>query len=117
MRKLLSAGKTDLLQFVSARTRRPFSAFLVRQPDGRIGFEFAPRAGAKAKGASKAVAGSPSAPAGTDAKVYPLRDAEKQGAKATAPAGARAPAKRAGSARKVAKKVAAKKPAAGKRIA
>ena len=40
MKKLLASGKTDLLQFVSARTRRPFSAFLVRQPDGRIGFEF-----------------------------------------------------------------------------
>jgi hypothetical protein len=51
MQKLLSTGKTDLLQFVSARTRRPFSAFLARQPDGKIGFEFAPRAeGAKGRG-------------------------------------------------------------------
>jgi DNA topoisomerase-3 len=40
MQKLLSTGKTDLLQFVSARTRRPFAAYLVRQPDGKIGFEF-----------------------------------------------------------------------------
>ena len=40
MEKLLATGKTDLLQFVSARTKRPFSAFLVRQPDGKIGFEF-----------------------------------------------------------------------------
>ena len=40
MRKLLATGKTDLLQFVSARTKRGFSAFLVRQPDGKIGFEF-----------------------------------------------------------------------------
>ena len=40
MQKLLSTGKTDLLQFVSARTRRPFSAFLVRQEDGKVGFEF-----------------------------------------------------------------------------
>ena len=43
MQKLLSTGKTDLLQFVSARTKRPFAAFLVRQPDGKIGFEFEPR--------------------------------------------------------------------------
>jgi DNA topoisomerase III len=43
MAKLLATGKTDLLQFVSARTRRGFSAFLVRQPDGKIGFEFEPR--------------------------------------------------------------------------
>ena len=40
MQKLLATGRTDLLQFVSARTRRPFSAFLVRQPDGKVGFEF-----------------------------------------------------------------------------
>jgi len=40
MHKLLAEGKTDLLQFVSSRTRRPFAAFLVRQPDGKIGFEF-----------------------------------------------------------------------------
>ena len=40
MEKLLRTGKTDLMQFVSARTRRPFSAFLVRQKDGTVGFEF-----------------------------------------------------------------------------
>ena len=40
MQKLLATGKTDLLQFVSSRTRRPFSAYLVRQADGKIGFEF-----------------------------------------------------------------------------
>jgi len=51
MRKLLATGKTDLLQFVSARTRRPFSAFLVRQPDGKIGFEF------EAKGPGKGARG------------------------------------------------------------
>jgi DNA topoisomerase-3 len=50
MEKLLASGKTDLLQFVSARTRRPFQAFLVRQPDGKIGFEFEKRA-PKAAGA------------------------------------------------------------------
>ena len=43
MHKLLSDGRTDLLQFVSARTRRPFAAYLVRQPDGKIGFEFEAR--------------------------------------------------------------------------
>ena len=48
MQKLLASGKTDLLQFVSARTRRPFAAYLVRQPDGKIGFEFQAREGAKA---------------------------------------------------------------------
>jgi DNA topoisomerase-3 len=43
MQKLLATGKTDLLQFVSSRTRRPFAAYLVRQPDGKIGFEFQAR--------------------------------------------------------------------------
>ena len=53
MEKLLASGKTDLLQFVSARTRRPFQAYLVRQPDGKIGFEFEKRA-PKAAGAKPA---------------------------------------------------------------
>jgi DNA topoisomerase-3 len=44
MAKLLETGKTDLLQFVSARTRRPFSAYLVKQPDGKVGFEFEAKA-------------------------------------------------------------------------
>ena len=48
MQKLLATGRTDLLSFVSARTRRPFSAYLVRQPDGKIGFEFEARDVAKA---------------------------------------------------------------------
>jgi DNA topoisomerase-3 len=53
MAKLLADGRTDLLKgFVSARTRRKFSAFLVRGQDGKVGFEFeakAPKAGAAAK--------------------------------------------------------------------
>src|SRR5215468_2943400 len=51
MQKLLATGKTDLLQFVSARTRRPFAAFLVRQPDGKIGFEFEKKEQGKSAGA------------------------------------------------------------------
>ncbi len=44
MRKLLATGKTDLLTaFVSKKGRR-FKAFLVKQPDGKIGFEFQARA-------------------------------------------------------------------------
>ncbi|WP_291993530.1 DNA topoisomerase III [Candidatus Accumulibacter sp. ACC003] len=44
MRKLLSTGRTDLLKdFVSARTRRKFSAYLVRGADGKVGFEFEKR--------------------------------------------------------------------------
>jgi DNA topoisomerase-3 len=51
MSKLLAGGRTDLLDgFVSSRTRRRFKAYLVRQPDGKVGFEFqaaAPKVGAK----------------------------------------------------------------------
>src|SRR5262249_50693053 len=54
MQKLLATGKTDLLQFVSSRTRRPFAAYLVRQPDGKIGFEFQPKPDGKSKGARPA---------------------------------------------------------------
>ena len=42
--KLLSDKKTDLLRgFVSMRTRRKFSAYLVMGPDGKTTFEFEPR--------------------------------------------------------------------------
>jgi DNA topoisomerase-3 len=43
MHKLLAVGHTDLLtSFVSKKGRR-FKAFLVKNPDGKIGFEFQPR--------------------------------------------------------------------------
>jgi DNA topoisomerase-3 len=41
--KLLATGKTDLLHRFISRKGRPFSAFLVRGADGKVGFEFAPR--------------------------------------------------------------------------
>ncbi len=45
MSKLLAEGRTDLLKgFVSARTRRKFSAFLVCGKDGKVGFEFESKA-------------------------------------------------------------------------
>ena len=48
--KLLSAGKTDLLEkFVSKKNGRTFKAYLVLGKDGAIRFEFAPRE-AKGKG-------------------------------------------------------------------
>ncbi len=59
MSKLLLGGKTDLLEnFVSNKTRRKFKAFLVwNTKDGKVGFEFeprAPRAAAKKAPAKKA---------------------------------------------------------------
>ncbi|MCP3727246.1 DNA topoisomerase III [Paraburkholderia sp. CNPSo 3272] len=57
MAKLLAEGRTDLLtNFKSSRTGRNFKAFLVKQPDGKIGFEFEkkePSAKTAAKTAAK----------------------------------------------------------------
>jgi len=44
VQKLLSTGRTDLLQRFISKKGRPFSAFLVVGPDRKVGFEFAPRA-------------------------------------------------------------------------
>jgi DNA topoisomerase-3 len=42
--KLLSKGKTDLLdKFISGKTGKPFSAYLVLDENGKVGFEFPPR--------------------------------------------------------------------------
>jgi DNA topoisomerase-3 len=51
MQKLLTTGRTSLLKgFISARTRRKFSAFLVRDTaSGKVGFEFEARAPKAAK--------------------------------------------------------------------
>ena len=61
MRKLLTEGRTDLLHRFISKKGRPFSAFLVKGPDGKVGFEFAPRAAAKmpAKPAKSAKAKAP----------------------------------------------------------
>jgi DNA topoisomerase-3 len=46
VRKILTEGKTDLLRgFVSQRTKRKFSAYLVLQKEGKVSFEFEPRTG------------------------------------------------------------------------
>jgi DNA topoisomerase III len=53
MKKLLTEGKTDLLHRFISKKGRPFSAYLVRGADGKVGFEFAPRAAAKTSTKSK----------------------------------------------------------------
>jgi DNA topoisomerase III len=44
MKKLLQTGRTDLLTGFVSKKGRKFKAFLVKQPDGKIGFEFQARA-------------------------------------------------------------------------
>jgi DNA topoisomerase III len=63
MSKLLSSGKTALLEnFVSNKTRRKFKAYLAwDKKEGKVGFEFEPRA-AKAPAAKKAAAKKTAAP-------------------------------------------------------
>ncbi len=89
MHKLLTEGRTDLLQgFVSARTRRGFKAFLVRGADGKIGFEFEPRPARAAKGArATAEAGTVAQPPAATgaAAAAPRRAAQKATARKTAP--------------------------------
>ena len=70
MQKLLATGKTDLLKgFVSARTKRKFSAYLVRGADGKVGFEFEARPPKAAKGETR---GSPT----SSAKRAPAKKAK-----------------------------------------
>ncbi|MGH8688728.1 MAG: DNA topoisomerase III [Burkholderiales bacterium] len=64
MQKLLATGKTDLLTRFISKKGRPFKAFLVKTPGGRIGFEFQARA---PKAPKKGAAAAPAA------EVQPLR--------------------------------------------
>ncbi len=68
IQKLLATGRTDLLHRFISRKGRPFSAFLVRGADGKVGFEFAPRA-------AKAPRRSPEKPAAIEG----IPQAEKEG--------------------------------------
>ena len=92
MHKLLTDGRTDLLDgFVSSRTNRKFKAFLVRQPDGKTGFEFEPR---------------PAKPGRAPAKT-----ASKTAAKTATKSATKTAAKKAAPKKAAAKKTAAKKAA------
>ena len=108
MERLLGdEGRTELLRgFVSNRTRRKFSAFLVRGKDGKVGFEFeprparAPRAAAGAEGGDAQAPTSP-APKKTAAKKAaakaPAKTAAKTPAKAVAKRAVKSPAKKTAS--------------------
>jgi DNA topoisomerase-3 len=90
MRKLLEAGRTDILRgFVSNRTRRKFAAFLVRKPDGGVGFEFEPRAPRAGKAGATEDGAAPSVEAGV------AKTATKAAARKTAASASTAAAKSA----------------------
>ena len=114
MQKLLATGKTDLLKgFISNKTRRKFSAYLVRDPaTGKVGFEFEPRAPKAPKAGAK-----PSAKAEPAANEPVLKKAaaKKPVAKKTAtrvPAGTQSAGAGDTATKAAPKKTAAKKPAA-----
>ncbi|OXI32683.1 DNA topoisomerase III [Burkholderia sp. AU16741] len=77
MGKLLADGRTDLLPgFKSSRTGRNFKAFLVKQPDGKIGFEFEkkePKAAAAKKTAKSATKDAETVTEGVEEKPAPAR--------------------------------------------
>jgi DNA topoisomerase-3 len=112
MQKLLATGRTDLLKgFISNKTRRKFSAYLVRDPaSGKVGFEFEPRTPkAGAKPAAKVAEAKPAKVGAGDTakKVVVKKPAAKKAA-------AKKPAAKSATAKKPAAKPVAKKPAAKK---
>jgi len=100
MQRLLATGRTELLtRFVSKKGRR-FKAYLVKTGEGRVGFEFEPRAPAKQPKAEE-----PAAPAPVHAprkgRIPATATAATQRAKAPAkPARAAAAAKTAAKSRR-----------------
>ncbi len=114
MTRLLTDGRTDLLTgFKSSRTGRNFKAFLVKQKDGKIGFEFEKKEpSAKSIAAKAAAAANGTATDGDEASGKPA--AKKVAAKAPAKAATKTAAKKAPAKKAAAKKVVAKKAAAKK---
>jgi DNA topoisomerase III len=97
VKKLLETGKTDLLHRFISKKGRPFSAFLARQPDGRIGFEFAPR---ERKTPIRKPASQPAGPAETPVQSAKPARAAKAPGKAAAPSKAASKATKRPPARK-----------------
>jgi DNA topoisomerase-3 len=116
MEKLLAEGRTDVLRaFISNRTRRKFSAFLAKKPDGAIGFEFEPREPRAGKTARKPTkASEPAATVEAPAKKAAKRSAKTAMAEAEAKPAKVAAKRPAKTAKRAAAKPAARKTAARK---
>jgi DNA topoisomerase-3 len=105
MQKLLATGRTDLFTRFISKKGRPFKAYLVKTPEGRVGFEFEARKPRKPK------AEEPAAPAPVSASSKE----KERGASAKPAATQRAQAVKATA--KPPKTVAIKAPAKAKRKA
>ena len=93
MQKLLASGKTELLKgFISSRTKRKFSAYLVRASDGKVGFEFEPRAPKVAKATKAEAEARPEKAAAATPAAKPAKAVAAKSKKTTKPKTA-APAK------------------------
>lgn len=109
MAKLLSEGRTDLLtNFKSSRTGRNFKAFLVKQPDGKIGFEFEKKE-PSAKTAAKTAAKKSAATAKTDEAANDAADQNDAAETGAKPARKTAAAKAAPAKKTAARKTPARK--------
>ncbi|SAK85909.1 DNA topoisomerase III [Caballeronia ptereochthonis] len=104
MEKLLNEGRTDLLtNFKSSRTGRNFKAYLVKQPDGKIGFEFEKKEGKpSAKTAAAKRGAAAEADSGDEAGDSDVAVAAKT--TPTRPAAKKAPAKKAAAKKTTARK-------------
>jgi len=100
MQKLLTEGRTDLLEgFVSSRTNRKFKAFLTKGEGGKVGFEFEAR---PEKSARKTASKSATKVATKTATTTANKATAKSAGKAASKTAKKAPAKKA--VKKVAKK-------------
>jgi DNA topoisomerase-3 len=91
MQKLLATGRTDLLtQFVSRKGRR-FKAFLVKTPEGKVGFEFEARAPRRPPRAAAAAPAPPRAEPAPAAERAARPRAKTSGKRAARKAAARSP--------------------------
>jgi DNA topoisomerase-3 len=110
MTKLLQTGKTDLLEgFVSNKTRRKFKAYLAYdKKEGKVTFEFEPRAARPGKPGAKG------APPTSEALAEPAAPAKTASAP---PRGASRPAAPAAEAKPPTAKASARKVAAKKTVA
>jgi DNA topoisomerase-3 len=115
MHKLLSSGRTDLLEnFISNKTRRKFKAYLKFDPQqGKVVFEFEPRPQRGAKGAPAKGGAVASGAEGAAAKPVAKKAAVKKAAAPAPEAPAKAPAKRTAAKKSAAKKTVARKSAKG----
>jgi DNA topoisomerase-3 len=82
MQKLLATGRTDLFTRFISRKGRPFKAYLVKTPEGKVGFEFEARKPRKPKAEEPAAPAPVSASPKAKERGAPGKPAATQRAKA-----------------------------------